>query len=281
MFKHIIEFFVLFSVVGYWAQSGSPRCLICFFLRLRTHKWYFLFSLQPFRVQEFEEVQGRLFWKILWRTTKRITRNHLPDKQMTQEEDENESQICLFVYHNWSFWTISFSPCGLSHLPTQFPYLNSVSAFTSIFSYSSHMALIFSYILPVKLPQVISKLLEVLEALSHQGTQRNGHTSFLTICSLTFTLRGNGPCWGEFNPRRLVLYVQPQWTVKGKIFFSVAIVLWPSLCKWMTEGTVLHIYCLGKPPSVIWTGTKETEEWSSGQSALAEEGRQGSSTWEH
>lgn len=139
MFKHIIEFFVLFSVVGYWAQSGSPSCLICFFFRLRTHKWYFLSSLQPFRVQEFEEVQGRLFWQILWRTTTRITRNHLPDKQMTQEEDENESQICLFVYHNWSFWTISFSLVGsVTFLPNSHN-LNSVSAFTSIFSHSSHI----------------------------------------------------------------------------------------------------------------------------------------------
>lgn len=49
----------------------------------------------------------------------------------------------------------------------------------------------------------------------------------------------------------------------------------------MTEGTAPHIYCLGKPPLVIWTGAKETGGCFWGQSALAEEGSQGSVTGEH
>lgn len=67
-FKQIIGFFVVFSEDGYSAKSGSPSCLICFFFRLKAHKWCCFVSLQHFRAKEFEEAQGRAFWQILWRS---------------------------------------------------------------------------------------------------------------------------------------------------------------------------------------------------------------------
>lgn len=91
--KPIIGFFVPFFVGGYWAKSGSPSCLICFFFRLKAQKQCYFFSLQHFRAKEFEEVQDRAFWKILWRGWSE-TFSHI--NKRTQEEAKNGPWGCLY-----------------------------------------------------------------------------------------------------------------------------------------------------------------------------------------
>lgn len=144
----IIGFFVLISEDGYWAKSESPSCLICFFFRLKTHKWcclfFFLFSfflLQHFRTRKFEE--GRAFWQILWRSTERMIRNYLLGKQNPGRWACITSSF-LFIKPA-AFWLYHFLLTASDSFPTQFQSpefcLNLLQAFLAILPL---LALIFS-----------------------------------------------------------------------------------------------------------------------------------------
>lgn len=116
------------------------------------------------------------------------------------------------------FWLFFLFPWPLLPLQPRAHHLNSAWTSTDMFNCSPMLAVV----TPTHL-----QLLEVLEALSHQGTQRSVSQVLSDNCLLKFTLMGSGTYLREFSPRRLVLYFEP---------------LWPN--KYMT-ACLLQLYCCG------------------------------------
>lgn len=186
-----------------------------------------------------------------------MIRNHLPDEQRIQEEDDGGSRVCLFIYQAYSFLTLSFSLHGLCHLPNPVPITWILSEPLQAFSATLPiLTLIFPCMLFV-LPQPTYRLFEVFEALAHQGTERRGSQA---IHDNLFTDIYTDGKWSLLKGTQSKEIGSICWTTVAHEEMTVclaAIILLLSLYKWMTESATPHIYHLGKPTSIIRTGAKE------------------------